>query len=305
MPETATADDRVWANSDFYLKLEDMKAPAAVARDVLRPDERIRPEDWVRCVIEYLITLRSAQNNTRANLVPPKPDMQAYSMQTADPVATLGRLRQRHAADAVMVRQIDETLARLGTKPVVGARLEFRIASAPANLGRAELAGYVEWLKAGRVGPWWESELRWIGPLPSHMWLPVSGELTNAPQLVTGEHDGGTYMLVSNMPGQTMVPGDGENGWGLARVHATKDGMDGPAVGVELDEGGAERFAALTRANINSALAIVVDGKVVSAPIIRAALGKAALIVGKFTEQEVKDLVQALRAGMPPARARS
>ncbi len=73
-----------------------------------------------------------------------------------------------------------------------------------------------------------------------------------------------------------------------------------PAVGFVLDDRGAELFSTLTKANINNALAIVVDGKVVSAPIIRAALGKQGMITGKFTEQEAADLAAALRAGMPP-----
>jgi preprotein translocase subunit SecD len=45
-------------------------------------------------------------------------------------------------------------------------------------------------------------------------------------------------------------------------------------------------------------MAIVVDGYVLSAPTIKAAIGPRAMIAGKFTEQEVNELVVALQKGM-------
>lgn len=176
-----------------------------------------------------------------------------------------------------------------------GSKLEFRVAPKPSDLDKAELASYMNWLKAGKVGFWWKGG-RIAGRMPDHAWLPISGELTNAPQLVTGEHNGQKYVLVSDKLGQTMVPGKGNDAWGLAKVYATKDDFNQPAIGFELDARGAELFAALTKANINNALAMIVDGKVVSAPIIKTALGKTGMITGRFTEQDVNALVQALRA---------
>ncbi|HAU36828.1 MAG TPA: hypothetical protein DCX07_03830, partial [Phycisphaerales bacterium] len=118
---------------------------------------------------------------------------------------------------------------------------------------------------------------------------------------MTGEYDGQKYVLVSDKPGQTMVRGEDKDAWGLLNVYGTKDHANQPAVSFEFDDRGAELFAALTKTNIDNALAIVVDGRIVSAPIIRTALGKTGMITGKFTEQEAAALVHALRAGMPPA----
>jgi hypothetical protein len=187
------------------------------------------------------------------------------------------------------------------TQPA-GSRLEFRIAPSASSLTNAERDSYTDWLKAGKVGFWWKGgRIAGIaGRMPDHAWLAFAGDLANAPQLVTGEYNGQKYVLVSDKPGQTMLPGGGKDAWGLAKAYATTDGMNRPAVGFELDDRGAELFTALTKASVGSALAIVVDGKVVSAPRLMSALGRQGMITGQFTEQEVAALVQALKAGMPP-----
>lgn len=64
-----------------------------------------------------------------------------------------------------------------------------------------------------------------------------------------------------------------------------------PQINVEFSEVGKELFAAITKENINKRLAIVVDGHLYSAPMIRLEIsdGKAQ-ITGSFTEQEAREL---------------
>ena len=183
----------------------------------------------------------------------------------------------------------------------MGSRLEFRVAPSPSALDKAELVVYMDRLKAGWVGLWWKNSSGEVaGTIPQYAWLPIWGELTNAPGLVTGEYDGQKYVLVSDKPEQIMVTSQGKDAWGLTKVYSTKDQLNRPTVGFDLDDRGAELFSALTKASVNNALAIVVDGKVISAPIVRTALGKTGIISGRFTEQEVEAIVQALKTGMPP-----
>ncbi len=200
-------------------------------------------------------------------------------------------------------------------RQLAGSTLSFRVAPAPSDLGEAELESYMDWLKAGRVGPWWEKELEWRGQLPSCMWLPVADAMANAGNLVTGEHKGRKYVLVSDKPGQTMtgrrspeagattkpLPRRDKNAWGLEKVYATEAGSGRPAVGFEFDDRGTELFSAFTKANVGSAVAIIVDGEVVAAPKLMTALGRRGIIVGRFTIGDVRDLVRSLRVGMPPA----
>ena len=65
---------------------------------------------------------------------------------------------------------------------------------------------------------------------------------------------------------------------------------------------GARRFADVTRANVNHRFAIVLDGKVISAPVIREPItGGRGQISGTFTAASANDLAVLLRAGALPA----
>jgi protein-export membrane protein SecD len=65
---------------------------------------------------------------------------------------------------------------------------------------------------------------------------------------------------------------------------------------------GARRFADITRANVNHRFAIVLDGKVISAPVIREPItGGRGEISGNFTAASATDLSVLLRAGALPA----
>ncbi|MEK8036302.1 MAG: protein translocase subunit SecD [candidate division NC10 bacterium] len=75
-----------------------------------------------------------------------------------------------------------------------------------------------------------------------------------------------------------------------------------PYVSVELNAAGAKAFADLTEANVNKRLAIVLDGNVHSAPVIRERIPSGqAQITGGFTTEEATDLAIVLRAGALPA----
>jgi SecD/SecF fusion protein len=75
-----------------------------------------------------------------------------------------------------------------------------------------------------------------------------------------------------------------------------------PFVNFRLDAKGARRFARLTKNNIGKRLAIVLDGKVKSAPTIETEIpqGKGQ-ITGRFNEDEAADLALVLRTGALPA----
>jgi len=78
----------------------------------------------------------------------------------------------------------------------------------------------------------------------------------------------------------------------VSSATVTKDGLSGaPTISVEFSEEGRELFAAITKENLNKRLAIVLDGQVYSAPVIRSEIsGGQAQITGSFTEEEAKVL---------------
>jgi len=119
----------------------------------------------------------------------------------------------------------------------------------------------------------------------------------------------GTRLLpsVNNNPGQpnsylikkrVMVSGD-------TLIDATP-GFDPrnnePVVNFRFDSVGAKRFGDVTVKNVGNPFAIVLDGKVISAPVIREPiLGGSGQISGNFSTEEAKDLALLLRAGALPA----
>jgi preprotein translocase subunit SecD len=73
-------------------------------------------------------------------------------------------------------------------------------------------------------------------------------------------------------------------------------------VGLSFDRRGADIFSRITEENINRRLAVVLDGKVYSAPVIRDKIpGGRASITGNFTPATAGDLAVVLRAGALPA----
>jgi preprotein translocase subunit SecD len=73
------------------------------------------------------------------------------------------------------------------------------------------------------------------------------------------------------------------NGLAVAKAAATTDVQSGhPLVTIELTEAGGRIMERLTAANVDRRLAIVFDGKLVTAPTIRSAIGRRVVItVGK------------------------
>ncbi len=75
-----------------------------------------------------------------------------------------------------------------------------------------------------------------------------------------------------------------------------------PIVTFRFDSAGAKRFARVTQANVNHPFAIVLDNKVISAPVIREPiLSGSGQISGNFSVQEANDLAVLLRSGALPA----
>jgi preprotein translocase subunit SecD len=74
-----------------------------------------------------------------------------------------------------------------------------------------------------------------------------------------------------------------------------------PAVNFTLTRDGAARFAQVTGANVGRLLAIVLDNRVESAPVIRNQINDRGIIEGSFTPQQTADLSLVLRSGALPA----
>jgi protein-export membrane protein SecD len=116
---------------------------------------------------------------------------------------------------------------------------------------------------------------------------PPSGAPPGSPQI--------PYVLKS----QVLVSGQN-----LVDAQASFDQRTGePVVTFRFDAAGAKRFAMVTQENVGLPFAIVLDDKVISAPVIREPiLGGTGQISGNFSVQEANDLAVLLRSGALPAK---
>jgi SecD/SecF fusion protein len=129
---------------------------------------------------------------------------------------------------------------------------------------------------------------RVLPPTYSGARLPAGYELLPA-------STGGGFHAVERQP---MLQGDR-----LADAKAGFHPQTGqPIVSFHFDGAGAKRFAEITRAHVGEPFAIVLDGKVLSAPVIQEPIpGGSGQISGNFTVAETTSLAALLRAGALPA----
>ncbi|MDK2871177.1 MAG: preprotein translocase subunit SecD [bacterium] len=89
----------------------------------------------------------------------------------------------------------------------------------------------------------------------------------------------------------------------LLDARTSFDRFGAPAVSLEFNSEGAKIFEEATRKNIGHQLAIVLDGNVISAPVVQEAIpGGKAQITGRFTLDEAQRLAILLRAGALPVK---
>jgi preprotein translocase subunit SecD len=87
----------------------------------------------------------------------------------------------------------------------------------------------------------------------------------------------------------------------LKHARAGVDQNNAPDVQFTLNPAGADKFKRETGRSIGRRLAIILDGRVESAPVIQAQIGSEGVITGRFTAQEADELSKVLRAGALPA----
>ena len=117
------------------------------------------------------------------------------------------------------------------------------------------------------------------------------------------------------VPGSSGSPGDTANtsfylvrkvaavsGRDLRNARPTLDENNQPAVSFTLNNEGGRKFGNVTGENVGRQLAIILDGRVQSAPRIDSRISTDGRITGSFTNEEVSDLSLKLRSGALPAR---
>src|SRR5262249_38393649 len=123
--------------------------------------------------------------------------------------------------------------------------------------------------------------------------LPPGTEIVPGASGVPGEPAGTVYYLLRRAAAVS--------GSDVRNARATVDENNQPAVGFTLSNAGGQKFSKVTSENVGRQLAIVLDGRVQSAPRIDERIGAEGRIHGSFTQEEVQNLSLLLRSGALPA----
>jgi preprotein translocase subunit SecD len=200
--------------------------------------------------------------------------------------------------DVSAINRVERRLAAPGT-------LEFRILADPiVNEGLSALA----YQSAGDTiaAENGAAIARWI-PLDED--FPQSLDLVGVGGMITRPGEGGKMEVVVLLDEQNVNQHHVARAAAVASMRLGTEGEQSldSEVNLDFNAEGAERMLALSSANQPTPsgqvrrLAIVVDGKLVSAPTLQGVVSNKATITGRFSRTEAEDLAAVLQAG--PIRA--
>jgi preprotein translocase subunit SecD len=132
-------------------------------------------------------------------------------------------------------------------------------------------------------------------------------ETASIPEAIAGRVPPGSELLYEDDGTEQGIPivvrrRVGVSGDNLVGAAPVIDQNNQPVVTIRFDAAGARRFGDLTTENVGRRFAIVLDGRVISAPVIREPIpGGSGQISGNFTFETASDLALLLRAGALPA----
>ena len=127
----------------------------------------------------------------------------------------------------------------------------------------------------------------------------VNGQVPQGMDIVPGAGSGGAgdtstiYYMVKKVAAVT--------GQDLRNARASVDENNRPAVSFTLSNEGGRKFGKVSGENIGRQLAIILDGRVQSAPVLESKINTEGRITGSFTTEEVQNLSLILRSGALPA----
>lgn len=138
-------------------------------------------------------------------------------------------------------------------------------------------------------------EFKIVSPDIDKLQQAIAGTVPEGYELKISEEDKEPLLLEK----QAVLTGEALTN---ASVRFSQSEFNEPAVGLQFNSAGAKKFADITEKNLGKRLAIVLDGKVQSAPRIKEAIPSGeAVITGRFSVEVAQDLALILRVGALPA----
>jgi len=118
--------------------------------------------------------------------------------------------------------------------------------------------------------------------------------------LIGAERNGVYFILLWDTPEKRLTRLEGD--WALTSASRGVDQLGKPAVNFRMDPRGAPMLGALTGANVNKSMAVLLDDKVYTAPNLLGRISRTGQIMGNFTPDDINYVVRTLSAGSLQAR---
>lgn len=130
-------------------------------------------------------------------------------------------------------------------------------------------------------------------------WFPLRKKDQDSVDVpVSDVNDSFQFGLLSDAA-EHVLTADGS--WHVLDVEVQDDDFGQRNVRVKLDQVGGFHMQRLSKTSLNQQLAIIVNGVVISAPIVRSEIGREFVITGNFSEDELTMIADGIRGAMAPA----
>ncbi len=248
-----------------------------------------------------LLSVNAAGNNPQAkqalqNFIAAHRHRKALILQL---VQAYGNLQQ-HSGGLNNPAELERMLRGAGV-------LDFRIAVNPTNPGAAE--ALTQLASKGPHSGFTPPQTRWF------LIDPQNGKDLLEGGYVVGSWEGRHYILLHDNSSQALVHGEGRQHWKVQKASLETDPSNGGLmVAFNLDPVGGAYMRELTGANKGRDMAILLDGKAITAPVIKGTIGRSGQITlgapsdqrsAASIQQEAHNLVRVLNAGSLPATLQS
>lgn len=248
--------------------------PASVRLDGNTTVIALRAADQRAAAAKVLARLSASEGDIDQRTISPTELRVAY---TDVGIASLTSLAVEQSLEIVRKRIDELGLAEASVQRVGKERIVVQLPGITGDTGIEQVLGSTAKLTFHKVSSTASGESLPLG----YSWAKLRGTTERVPieisPMLSGEH------LADARPGMDGTTGE-------------------PVVTFRLDATGSRIFAAITKANMGRPFAIMMDGEVLTAPVIQSPIiGGSGQISGNFTTKSASDLSAMLRAGALPA----
>ncbi len=117
---------------------------------------------------------------------------------------------------------------------------------------------------------------------------------------VVERYDGQYWMLAWDQLGNRLTSAEGE--WQVSRAYQGRDDIGRANIVFDMDTLGGQRLGELTREHVGDNMAVILDDRIITAPVLQGRISTNGSISGDFSAEELRYIIQVLNAGALQAR---